>query len=173
MIIFEDTRNQMGKHDLKHEYFERNGIEIRRTKLYVGDYTLPFNQTICIDTKNSIQELIGDVQSDHERFRSEQNRAQEAGIKLIVLVENEGCLLKDKNGTYQNPTVLCLEDLKRWRNPRSYIWKYGRQLHPRAMKGDQLYKICKTMSERYGVEFQFCTPQDAGKRVIEILTGGQ
>ena len=39
MIILEDTRNKPGKHDLKNIWFEENGIEVRRTKLYAGDYT--------------------------------------------------------------------------------------------------------------------------------------
>ena len=174
MIVLEDTRNQVGKHDYKGEYFKQQGIEVRRTKLYVGDYTLPTNQSICIDTKRNLQEIVGNLSNaqEHIRMRNEFLRAQEAGIKLIVLVENEGCLLRHKDFVYQNPTVLKLEDLQRWKNPRSFLYRYGKQLHPKAMKGEQLYKICKTMSERYGVEFQFCTPQDAGKRVIEILTGG-
>ena len=128
---------------------------------------------IVCDTKKDILELITDVQSEHERFRDSMILCQNNHIKLIVLVENEGCILRHKDFVYQNPTVLKLEDLNRWKNPRSFLYRYGRQLHPRAMKGEQLYKICKTMSERYGVEFQFCTPQDAGKRVIEILTGGK
>ena len=61
MIILEDTRNQVGKHDKKNEYFRQNGIEIRRTKLYCGDYTLPTDQSVCIDTKKDIQELIGNM----------------------------------------------------------------------------------------------------------------
>ena len=72
MILLEDTRNQVGKHDKKNEYFYKNGIEVRRTKLYCGDYTLPTNQSVCIDTKKDIQELIGDIcGKSHERFRNE------------------------------------------------------------------------------------------------------
>lgn len=41
MILLEDTRNQSGKHDMKNEYFADHGIKVQRTKLYVGDYTLP------------------------------------------------------------------------------------------------------------------------------------
>ena len=38
MIILEDTRQQAGKHDKKHEYFAQHGIKIERCKLYRGDY---------------------------------------------------------------------------------------------------------------------------------------
>lgn len=62
MLILEDTRQQESKHKMKHEYFRQNGIQWNRTALYCGDYTLPANQSVCIDTKKDIAELIGDVQ---------------------------------------------------------------------------------------------------------------
>jgi ribosome-associated protein len=170
MIILEDTRNQVGKHDLKAEYFENNGIEIRRTKLYVGDYTLPTNQSICIDTKKDIQELIGDIcGKQHERFRAELLRAQESGIKLIILVEDDGGYCDYKKTIYNKP-VTCLDDLFRWKNPRLFIWRNGKQLYPSATKGAVLAKACITMRDKYGVDFQFCRKADAGKRIIELLT---
>ena len=61
MILLEDTRNQIGKHDIKHKWFAEHGIEVRRQALYCGDYTLPTDQSICIDTKKDIQELVGDI----------------------------------------------------------------------------------------------------------------
>lgn len=170
MIILEDTRNQVGKHDLKAEYFEKNGIEIRRTKLYVGDYTLPTNQSICIDTKKDIQELIGDIcGKQHERFRAELLRAQESGIKLIILVEDDGGYCDYKKTIYNKP-VTCLDDLFHWKNPRLFIWRNGKQLYPSATKGAVLAKACITMRDKYGVDFQFCRKVDAGKRIIELLT---
>lgn len=62
MLILEDTRQVEGKHELKHEYFRSSGVHWNRTALYCGDYTLPADQSICIDTKKDIQELIGDIQ---------------------------------------------------------------------------------------------------------------
>ena len=61
MIILEDTRQQESKHRLKHEHFIEKGIHWNRTALYCGDYTLPADQTTCIDTKKDLQELIGDI----------------------------------------------------------------------------------------------------------------
>ena len=79
MILLEDTRQQAYKHNIKHKWFESNGIEIRRTKLYCGDYSLPTDQSICLDSKKDIQELISDIcGKQHERFRNELIRAQEA-----------------------------------------------------------------------------------------------
>lgn len=61
-LILEDTRQQEKKHELKHNYFRSVGVHWNRTALYCGDYTLPADQSICVDTKKDIQELIGDIQ---------------------------------------------------------------------------------------------------------------
>ncbi len=170
MIILEDTRNQVGKHNLKNAYFESHGILVRRTKLYVGDYTLPTNQGICIDTKEDLQELINDVQHDHERFRNEMLRATESGIKLIILVENEGRYV-DYRKTIWNATVRSIDDLNNWKNPRLFIKKNGKPVYPKAMPGTQLAKICHTMEERYGCKFIFCKPDEAAELIVKILQG--
>lgn len=169
MIILEDTRQQTGKHDNKASYFKKNGIEVKRTKLYVGDYTLPTNQSICIDTKQDIGELISDLVDQHDRFRDECIRAQEAGIKLIILVEHDGEYC-DYRKTIWNKPVRKLEDLAQWKNPRAFIFRGGKQLYPRATKGVTLLKMCSTMQKKYGVEFQFCESGVCGKRIMEILS---
>jgi ribosome-associated protein len=171
MIILEDTRQAEGKHEIKHSWFEANGIEVRRTKLYVGDYTLPTNQSICVDTKKDIQELVGDIIGQHERFKAELIRAQEAGIKLYILVENESFTIRGKN--VESPFISRLEDLHRWVNPRLWIRKHGKQAYPNATRGITLQKACCTMQKKYGCEFVFCTPRDAGRRIIELLGGKQ
>ena len=148
MLILCDSRQQEGKHDLKERWFASHGIETRRTKLYVGDYTLPTNQSICIDTKKDIQELVSDIcGKQHERFRNECLRAQEAGIKLIILTENIGC--KVGHGEIYNPTITKLEELHRWKNPRLFIFDKGRQKYPRATRDVTLQKACMTLSAKY------------------------
>jgi ribosome-associated protein len=69
MTIIEDTRQQASKHEIKHKYFEENGINILRSKLPIGDYARLDNLSLVIDTKKDIQELILDVTKDHERFK--------------------------------------------------------------------------------------------------------
>ena len=149
IIILEDSRNQEGKHELKHDYWRSIGVEWRRTKLYTGDYTLPLNQSVCVDTKSSIQELIGDVCSkDHKRFRAECIRAQEAGIRLIVLLETN--------------EIKTWHDLICWHNPR-------KATHPKATNGAQLFKALVAMNQRYGVEWRICRKEDAGRAVLKLL----
>lgn len=170
MIILEDTRQQAFKHELKHEYFRKNGIEIRRSKVYVGDFTLPTNQSICIDTKKDIQELIGDIcGKQHERFRSELIRAQEAGIQLIILVENKGGEI-GRTGIY-NPTIRSLSELHSWKNPRLFIRRNGKQLYPSATKGVTLMKACMSMEKKYGSRFLFCSPEESGEMIVRLLNG--
>lgn len=241
MFILEDTRQAENKHKAKHDYFRSAGVYWTRTALYSGDYTLPTDQSVCIDTKKDIAELIGDIQvkqmpkgeikdlvfeicekshigfdlaekiyhaicdKDEDRFAEREindlcfqnfipegvlskfqalyvkrhgffhmglKRAQNGGIKLIVLVENEDGV---KN----------IDDLFRWHNPRLDIWanssevigywrngrpRYRRvRKHPNAMTGERLAKACLTMQLRYGVEFQFCRPEEAGERILKLL----
>ena len=161
MIILEDTRQQASKHKYKHKWFEENGIEVIRTKLMCGDYTLPTNQSICVDTKFSILEICGNVCQQHDRFRRELLRSKEAGIKLVILVENED-------------DVSCLEDIIFWENPRRHMRKKvdgkWQSIKTNATTGETLYKILTTLQEKYGCEFQFCTKEETGKRILEILS---
>ena len=171
-LLLEDTRQQANKHDAKHRWFEQHGIEIRRQALYVGDYALPTDQSVCIDTKKDIQELVSDIcGKQHERFRNECIRAQEAGIRLIILVENKGG--KVGYGEIQNPTITRLEDLHKWKNPRLFIFLRGKQKYPSATRGITLQKACMTMSAKYGVQFLFCTPEQSAQRIVELLNGGK
>ena len=168
-IILEDTRNQLSHHSIKHKWFDENGIEVRRTKLYVGDYTLPTDQSICIDTKKDIQELVGDIcGKSHVRFRNELIRAEEAGIKLIILVENKGGEIG--NTGIINPTIRDLKDLHSLKNPRLFIRRNGKQLYPSATRGVTLMKACMTMEREYLCSFLFTTPEESGAKIMEILT---
>jgi ribosome-associated protein len=169
MLILVDSRQQEGKHNLKEKWFAEHGIETRRTKLYVGDYTLPTDQSVCIDTKKDIQELVGDIcGKQHERFRNECIRAQEAGIKLIILVENRGGHIKDN---IIQPTITSLAELHRWKNPRLFIFYGGKQKYPRATRGITLQRACMTLKAKYGVEFLFTTPEKSAEKIVELLNG--
>ena len=173
MIILADTRQQDSKHKAKEKWFRENGIEVRRTKLYVGDYTLPTDQSVCVDTKRDVQELVGNVcGSQHVRFRNECLRAMEAGIKLIILVENDYEIVYSRNGReIVNRTITDLKDLHRWVNPRLWVFRSGKQAYPSATKGITLQKACVTMEKKYApLEFRFCSSKDAGKMIVELLT---
>ena len=151
MTIIEDTRQQKGKHALKLSHFEQNGIKIVRSKLPIGDYANIKNMSVVVDTKKDIQEVIGNVIQDHKRFVSECQLATESEIQLIVLVEN-------------TDGVNCINDLYSW-----YNWRLKKS--PKATTGRQLARILTSMEYKYGVKFEFCKPEEAGKMVVELLGG--
>lgn len=62
MILLEDSRQQERKHEIKHKWFLEHGIYWNRTALVCGDYQIPGNGSVAVDTKKDIQELIGDIQ---------------------------------------------------------------------------------------------------------------
>ena len=152
MILIEDTRQVVGKHKLKNEYFEKMGIEVVRSKLLFGDYQNPQNPSIAIDTKKDIQELIGDLTKDHERFRNELLLSKKCGAKLIILIEDE--------------KVTCINDLYTW-----YNWRLKKS--PKATKGSTLAKMLYTIennTEDYNCQFIFTKKSESGAKIIELLT---
>ena len=149
MVILEDTRQQVGKHDLKHDYFTSEGIEVVRTKLPFGDYAL-WGASTAVDTKANVEEIAQNIGGrEHARFREECKLAKRCGGQLIILVENE-------HG------YMCIDDVVGWINPNC-------RKTSRSIEGPRLAKAMNTMSERYGVRFEFCAPEEAGRRVIQLL----
>ena len=149
MTIQIDTREKARAiQQIKAEFAKQN-IETITSKLWVGDYARIDNMTTVIDRKQNLNELAGNIVE--KRFHAEIQRAHDAGIKIIFLVEH-GRAVKD------------LIDVLFWDNPRL-------KESPRCISGEHLYKSMNTLSDRYGVEWQFCTKSETGKRIIEILKG--
>lgn len=132
--------------------FDRQGIKHFVSKLPCGDYCDLDNARFCIDRKQNLNELVGNVCQQHERFIAELKRAQELGIRLVFLVEHSAAI-----GT--------LEDVQAWKNPRL-------RESPLAVSGERLYKILATLEKRYGTKFYFCAKAQTGKRILELLKGG-
>lgn len=129
--------------------FDKQNINYYTSKLYVGDYMSLDNPRVVVDRKQNLSELCGNVCQQHERFRNEIIRANEAGIKLVILCEH------GKN-------IKTIGDVNKWYNPRLKV-------SPKATTGKQLFKILYTISKKYGVEFIFCDKYETGKKIIEIL----
>lgn len=195
MKIISDVAQKANKHKLKEFYWQQQGIEVEKLPLPVGDYILVDERvqdvldrkakrgmavkkmdflgtySVAVDTKYDVQELVYDVcGKSHARFRDECILAQNNGIQLYILVENEG---KRIRGDIWNKTITRLEDLHSWVNPRLFVMKNGKQVYPTATKGATLQKACETMEKKYGVKFLFCSKKDAGRMVIELLTKGE
>ena len=148
MVIIEDTRQQSGKHDIKHNWFVTHGISLVRCKLPWGDYAIA--PKVSIDTKRDMDEIAGNICGrEHKRFINECKAARDAGCKLIILVEND----------------LGISDISQvhlWDNPRSI---YSAD----CIQGARLQKAMITIQERYGVTFLFCSPEDSAEKITELL----
>ena len=150
MVIFEDTRQQAGKHANIARYCEAHGIEIIRQALNVGDYQIAGQGAIAVDTKMSVLELAANVFQGHARFRAECLRAQRCGIQLIVLTEEN----------------LPGGRLENWRSPTDRDGTPVALFDPLRLKRTLL-----TMQDRYGVKFRFCDGRNTGRVLLDYLQG--
>jgi hypothetical protein len=150
MTIQCDTREHSEQIERIEKQFDDLGVKHFRSKLYVGDYQSLDNPRLVVDRKKDLQEIAGNVCQQHERFRAELIRAQEAGIQIVILCEHGG-------------QIRSLEDVFFWDNQR-------RRTSKGAISGQRLFKILSTMKEKYGIRFEFCDKRQTGRRIVEILT---
>lgn len=165
MIIQIDTREKTRAITKILKEFDRQGIKHPSSKLMVGDYMNYDNPRLVVDRKQNLSEVCSNVCQQHERFRKELIRAQENEIKLIFLCEH-GKAIRE------------LKDVIWWENPRSKKRRWNKETgkweekETKAMPGETLYKILCTIEEKYGCEFLFCEKTETGRKIIELLGGG-
>lgn len=155
-----DTREKSGKKDHIISKFDKYDVKHVRSKLYVGDYALLNNQSVVVDVKQGLHEVYSNLIQDHERFRTECIRAQEAGIRLIVLVEE--------------PRVRTLDDVQTWVNPRDIIYRKQAEKGQATQKAapvssKRLMNIMRTMSELYQCEWSFTPKERCGETILMLL----
>ena len=151
MVIQIDSREKAHAITQIIEEFDRRGIQHPVSKLYLWDYQNFDNPRVIIDRKQNLNELAGNVCQQHERFINEIYRANDTGIRLIFLCEH-------------GKGIRSLEDVKSWENPRL-------RFSPKAITGEKLYKTLDTISKRHNVTFEFCSKEETGSRIIELLGG--
>lgn len=157
--------------------FDHHGVKYYISKLFTGDYMSLDNPRLIIDRKQNLSEICANVCQDHDRFRNELIRAQENGIKLIILIEHSN-------------RIKSIDDVEKWENPRrkkrmwvddelmvdkdgNEYWKAGhyKTIETKAMTGTTLAKVMRTQERKYGCKFMFCSKDKTGQRIIEILGG--
>ena len=166
MTIQCDTREHKQELERIQHQFDSLGVSYFKLKLSVGDYMDINNPYLVIDRKKDLQELCSNVTQQHKRFQKELIRAQEQGVKLIILCEH-GAEIKE------------LIDVYFWHNPRldEYDWIIDKskpckvQKYPKATTGEQLYKSLCTIRDKYGVDIQFCEKKNTGYMIAKILGG--
>lgn len=126
-------------------YFDEHGIEYELYKLDVGDYMNKSSPHISVDHKLELQELAMNLcTKDINRFKRELRRANKQGIELVVLCENK-----------QGITDIC--------DVATEKIEFGF-----ANGIDLVFQILK-LQKAYKVKFEFCYPDETGKRILEIL----
>ena len=165
--IIEDTRQQVGKHNAKHAWFEQHGIQIVRRKLDFGDYSAA-GSNIVVDTKKNMLEVAKNLTKEHDRFVRECIRAYSHGYRLIILVEGTGYRSIDdvtgwmntlcRNCTYRRSKICDLSSHK-------CIKYHGR----RPVQGPTLAKTMHTFEAEYECRFEFCHSLHTAKRIVELL----
>ena len=148
MVLIEDSRQKPDKNKHIKEQLEQLGHTVIRSKMLVGDYQIANKGDTVVDTKYGMGEIENNLVHDHERFRNECILAQEAGIKLIVLIQDE--------------KITQMGEVFSWYNIR-------RKWSKNAVTGRTLGKIMYSMKEKYGVDFVFCKRSDIGHRIVELL----
>ena len=148
MTILEDTRQQVGKHEIKHRFFQSANVAVCRCKVPWGDYApVP---PVSIDTKASMDEIAANIGGkEHRRFIDECKAAKAAGCRLIILVEN-------------NLGITDISQVNTWVNPRAVY-------SPNCIQGPRLERAMRTISERYNVTFLFCSPEESGAVIMGVL----
>lgn len=143
--------------------FDQHNIKHPVSKLLVGDYMNYDNPGRIVDRKQNLTELCSNVCQGHDRFRRELVRAMENEIELVFLIEHGKGIAK-------------LKDVIWWNNPRSVKRVRGvdgrwKDMETNAMQGEVLYKILCTMQRKYNCRFLFCSKEETGRRIIELLGG--
>lgn len=134
---------------------EESNIVYESTKLLFGDYMDWNRPDIVIDRKQSIAELAKNCTVEHERFKREMEKAQRAGATLVILVEQNR--YKSGDGWIY---VEDISDLMLWEN------KYT------TIRGEKIFRVLRSWQSRYPIQVEFCDKRSTGKRIIEIIYGG-
>ena len=133
-------------------HVEREGREVIRQKLDVGDYMLSPDGRISVDRKQNLLEVTANLCQQRGRFAAECIRAKNSGVQLVILVEHGG-------------RIKTMEDVQAWRNPRL-------EVSPYAVSGTRLYQLMKEFESRYGIQWAFCSKAQTGKAILQILSRG-
>lgn len=175
-VIYEDTLNKEGKHELKNEWWTAHGVTVVRTR-FDGKHGVPWSfgdycadgSNVVVDSKQHLGEVSANLGRDHDRFTREVKRANDDGCLLVVLVESD--------------EADSIEDVRKWINTHCRkCWHFKRvDCDPRdsgvclkhgtrkPLQGETMAKQMMTMERNRSVRFVFCRPEDSARTICELL----
>lgn len=142
MSILWDTREQDTPRARKR--MEQVGAPIERVALSFGDYSakcdaLDLRESVAIERKMDLTELAHCYCQDRKRFIREFKRAQDAGAKIILLVENG--------------------DLD-----EAYSGHYRARVNPSSLTASMFAWLA-----RYNCQILFCSEENSGRVIHDVL----
>lgn len=151
--LISDTREKKNQHVL--DYFEAVGIKYEIAKLDFGDYMDAYRPGLVIDRKQNIAELAKNVVGkDRGRFVRELERAQAAGSKMVILVEQNRYKDRGKWISVKEPI-----DLMLWSSPHTKI------------RGERVFRSVSSLIHKYGISVRFCDKRTTGRNILRIIYG--
>lgn len=161
-VIYEDSRQQAGKHALKHEWWAAHGVEVARRKLDFGDYERD-GSNISVDTKKNVQELAGNLGREHARLVREIERANDAGYRLWFVIE--------EHPEYNDRARLAtwVSRICRGCGRCDPLASKCRVKRFKPMNGAVLAKIVKRLEADHAARFLFCDGKDTARIICDLL----
>ena len=157
MILY-DTREQVNKNQHILDYFDKKKINYKRQLINEGDYTAIITKCekmgiyrdlyfpIGVERKNSVDELAGNLAEktdthDDIRLMRELRRAQEKGIKMFLIVEDENGRKKIITGDYRSQ-YLPLSFMRRLRSLQNQFLN-GTSFINKNDSGEEIFEILR------------------------------
>jgi len=148
MYLIEDSRQKSGAHAAKHKDWKDAGDIVLKNMLPFGDYCVC--PPVFVDTKSGLQEIARNLcTKDRMRVAKEEQKAEKMNSKLVFLIEQDGIT-----------------------KPEDLIGLIIPMHNGKTIKGEQLMTAMRNHEAKYGSEFVFCKPSEAGEKVKEILRNG-
>lgn len=172
-VIVEDTRQQAGKHNGKHNWWQAHGVQFLER-----DRALPFADYMCdgsnvaVDTKADVYELMGNLGAGFRRLDHECAKAAAAGYRIVFLCEC-GARYANTNELARVVAKACLRcaerKAKRCAPTSTASGCAARGARHKPFQGYQLIGRMKVLHDKYGAEFEFVNHKDSARRICELL----
>ena len=172
-MIIEDTRQQSGKHRMKHEWWRAHGVEFleRDRALPFADY-MRDGSNVAIDTKADAYELMGNLGAGFRRLDHECAKAAEAGYRIVFIVEG-GKRYGEPGELAKVVAKMCLRcaerKAKRCSPTSTLSGCTARGARHKPFQGYQMVGRMRVLHEKYGAEFEFVNKRDSARRICEWL----
>ena len=134
--------------------FDEAGVQHTTSKLLFGDYMDYNKPNIVVDRKQNIAELAKNCTREQERFRAELERANAAGARLVILVEQNRFKDRDKWVSVNE-----LSDIILWSSNHTKI------------RGEKVFRVLVSWVNKYNLSVQFCDKRVTGQKILEIIYG--